>query len=273
LRRLSILSALIGVSALAFYMTRIEPASVRVRYVPLTLPRLGKAFHRYTLAHISDIHMGEWMTAERLMPTIQLINDLHPDAVVITGDFVSRYTEAVGRSLVEPLRALRAPDGKFAVLGNHDYAFHPQRVRALLAECDIVDLSNTVHTLRRGNALLYLAGVDDIVEYEDCLDMVLEGLSEAGAAILLAHEPDFADISAATGRFDLQLSGHTHGGQVRIPFVGAPMLPSHGQRYPSGLYHVNGMYLYTNRGLGMIAPFVRLNAPPEITVFILETPQ
>lgn len=269
MRRLGILSAL-ALAGAVYYATRIEPESTEVKYVPLKLPRLGKAFRNYTIAHISDIHMGDWMNEARLRPTIDLVNTLRPDMIVITGDFVNRTTPPVMASLIEPLSALYAPDGKFAVLGNHDHCYSPRRVRALLAECGIMELRNTVHTIQRGDEKLHVAGIDDVVYQQDNLDAVLEALPDDGAAILLAHEPDFADISAATGRFDLQLSGHTHGGQIRIPFLGAPVLPSYGQRYTAGLSHVGTMAVYTNRGLGMIPPFVRFNAPPEINVFILD---
>jgi hypothetical protein len=117
--------------------------------------------------------------------------------------------------------------------------------------------------------MLHIAGVDDVWEEHARLDMVLEQLPADGAAILLAHEPDFADESAATGRFDLQLSGHSHGGQVIYPFGGPPILPTYAKKYPVGRYQVSGMIQYTNRGLGMIPPHVRFNCRPEITVFTL----
>ena len=101
------------------------------------------------------------------------------------------------------------------------------------------------------------------------LNDVIEELKDESAAILLAHEPDFADLSSKTGRFDLQLSGHSHGGQVVVPFYGPLVLPYLGQKYPSGLYQVGEMLQYTNRGVGMIEPAVRFNCPPEITVFHL----
>ncbi|MBZ0286049.1 MAG: metallophosphoesterase, partial [Anaerolineae bacterium] len=88
----------------------------------------------------------------------------------------------------------------------------------------------------------------------------------------LAHEPDYADISAATGRFDLQISGHSHGGQVVIPFIGPPVVPPYSKKYPLGRYQVGTMIQYTNRGVGMISPAVRFNCRPEITVFTLRTP-
>jgi predicted MPP superfamily phosphohydrolase len=94
------------------------------------------------------------------------------------------------------------------------------------------------------------------------------GMSSLGATVLLVHEPDFADIAATTQRIDLQLSGHTHGGQIRIPGYGALLLPHMGKRYQAGLYHVESMLHYTNRGLGMLSPQIRLNCRPEITVFV-----
>ena len=118
-----------------------------------------------------------------------------------------------------------------------------------------------------------MGGVDDVWSGIARLDVVLEKLPEDGAAILLAHEPDFADASAATGRFDLQISGHTHGGQVVVPFYGAPILPYLGQRYPAGLYQVGDMLQYTNRGVGMARIPIRINCPPEITLFTLESPE
>lgn len=110
------------------------------------------------------------------------------------------------------------------------------------------------------------------MEGRDQLGAVLDGLPGGGAAILLAHEPDFADVSAATGRFDLQLSGHTHGGQVGIPILRRPILPAFSQRYVSGLHRVGGMTLYVNRGLGFVHLRLRFLCRPEITVLTLRSP-
>jgi predicted MPP superfamily phosphohydrolase len=141
----------------------------------------------------------------------------------------------------------------------------------MLKACNIVDLTNTIFTISREGESLHLCGVDDVWEGDVQLDSVLGQLPEAGSAILLAHEPDFADESAATGRFDLQLSGHSHGGQVVIPFFGPPILPYLGRKYPIGLYKVGDMLHYTNRGVGMARLPIRLNCPPEITIFTLDT--
>jgi uncharacterized protein len=267
------LLSLLGTALLgtAIYATRIEPKWLGVTYVQVKLPRLPKEFHDYRIAQISDIHMGGWMTRQRLMDAVSLINTIQPDMVAITGDFVERHADPVVEDLIAALSALKPIDGIVAVMGNHDYYFGLHSLQRVLKETGIIELRNAVHTLQRGDSRLHFAGVDDIAEHQDSLDAVLDQLPQDGATVLLAHEPDFADISAATGRFDLQISGHTHGGQIRIPFLGAPLLPSYGRRYPNGRYQVGNMIQYTNRGLGMIWPYVRLNARPEITVFILET--
>jgi predicted MPP superfamily phosphohydrolase len=111
--------------------------------------------------------------------------------------------------------------------------------------------------------------VDDILVKQDRLDVVLAKLPDSGPAILLAHEPDYADTSAETGRFGLQLSGHSHGGQIVVPFFGPVLTPYLGVKYYSGLYKVRDMWQYTNRGVGVIGFGVRFNCRPEITVFTL----
>ena len=140
----------------------------------------------------------------------------------------------------------------------------------MLALAGITDLTNTVFTLTREGKNLHLCGVDDVRAGDVRLNDVIAQLSDTSAALLLAHEPDFADTSAETGKFDLQISGHTHGGQVVIPFYGAPVLPYLGKKYPSGLYEVRGMLQYTNRGVGTDRLAIRFNCPAEITIFILE---
>jgi predicted MPP superfamily phosphohydrolase len=134
-----------------------------------------------------------------------------------------------------------------------------------------MDLTNTTFTFSRNGDKLHLCGVDDVWEGNVRLDDVIAQLADDAPAILMAHEPDFADTSAATGRFDLQVSGHTHGGQIVLPLLGPPVLPYLGLKYASGLYQVGNMYQYTNRGIGMGRIPVRLNCAPEITIFQLES--
>lgn len=262
------LTALAGTA----YTTLVEPGWVETSHVSVTLPRLAGAFCDYRIAHISDIHMGGWMNAQRLDDIVRRVNVQTPDLIAITGDFVTRHAESYTHDLREGLSRLRAPDGVVAVLGNHDYWSNPDIVRGILAASGVRELPNTVHTLQRGAARLHIAGVDDIWMEQDRLDQVLSALPDDSAAILLAHEPDFADTSAASGRFDLQLSGHSHGGQIVAPLVGPLRLPYLGIKYPAGRYQVGEMIQYTNRGVGMIRPFVRFNCRPEITILHLHAP-
>lgn len=260
---------LLGAGTLA-YARNVEPGWVEVASVHLKLPRLEPEFDGYRMAQFSDIHVGGWMTRRRLIHIVELVNEQRPDLVVITGDFVTRQPQLHAADLVTALSALAPRDAALAVLGNHDHWSGADTVRQVIRDSGLLDISNSVHTLRRGPAMLHIAGVDDVWVGKADLDRVLEQLPKSGSAILLAHEPDFADRSAASRRFDLQLSGHSHGGQIIVPFLGPPVLPPHGRKYPVGRYQVGEMIQYTNRGVGMVAPQVRLNCRPEITVFTLQ---
>jgi uncharacterized protein len=272
-----LLGAALGVLLLGglVYVRKVEPEDVEVVPVSLVLPRLDAVFEGYRIAQISDIHADGWMTPGRVLSLVNLVNAEAPDLVAITGDFAtySRFRSLIRHAsrLVAPLRRLQATDGVVAVLGNHDHKTDARTVRRVLAASGVIELHNAVLTLRRGGESLYLCGVDDLKEGTPRLDRALEGLSEEGAAVLLAHEPDFADESAATGRFDLQLSGHSHCGQVGVPLLRYPFLPKLSRKYPTGLYRVGDMFLYTNRGLGA-HPRFRFNCRPEITVFTLRSP-
>jgi predicted MPP superfamily phosphohydrolase len=269
--RLAIRSG-IGLSALSLgsiaYGSTIEAGWLDVNHVALRLPRLGSQFDGYRVAQISDIHMDEWMTPARLSHAVSVINAQRPNVVAITGDFVTLAPQHYAPGLISALEKLKARDAVVAVLGNHDHWTAPSVIRRVLRDSGIIDLSNKVHSVRRKGEELHVAGVDDYWERKADLGAVMKQLPQRGAAILLAHEPDFADISAATGRFDLQMSGHSHGGQVRLPFM--PLrLPKYGKKYPSGRYRVRDMIQYTNRGLGMVGPHARFRCRPEVTVFTL----
>ncbi len=262
-----------GAASLAVlaYARYVEPDAVAFTRLTLALPRLDPAFAGYRLAHLTDIHFNGWMDATRLNMIVDQVNAARPDLVALTGDFVTVGRRYDAEALRAALARLDAPDGAVAVLGNHDHrhATGPQGIRRLLREAHIRELRNEVYTVRRDAAQLHIAGVDDLIFRQTRLDRVLARLPEESAALLLAHEPDFADVSARSGRFGLQLSGHSHGGQIRLPLLGAPLLPNHGSRYPAGLYHVGGMALYTNRGLGVGGLRLRFNCPPEIALITL----
>lgn len=256
------------------YSVLVEPGLFSVETVRLKLKKLPKSFSGLRLAQISDIHMGGWMNLEHFQQVADFVLAAKPDVLLITGDFLlgHRFTEETRQAIEDltgVLSSLAETIPSFAVLGNHDYWTDPDAVRAMLASSGITDLTNTVFTLTRGSDSLHLCGVDDVWEGDVRLEDVIAQLKDDNVAVLLAHEPDYADTSAATGKFDLQISGHSHGGQIAIPFLDPPILPYLGQKYHTGLYKIGNMLQYTNRGVGMLGPAVRFNCRPEITIFVL----
>lgn len=255
----------------AGYARFIEPHWIETRRVALPIRHLAPEFEGYHLVQISDLHADQFMTAAWLGHIVARVNALKPDLIVITGDYVTdSHLHALPAFLPAALKGLRAVDGVYGIVGNHDYYGDVTDSQSVMAQGNVCNLSNAVHTVRRGAGVLHIAGLDSAVYQNARLDVVLAALPDDDTpAILLAHEPDVADFSATTGRFALQVSGHTHGGQVRLPFVGMVWWPFHGRRYEQGLYRVREMWLYVNRGLGMVDVPLRFNCRPEITVFTL----
>lgn len=242
----------------------------QVEEVEVIIPSLNPVYEGYRLANISDIHLGQWITAEHLEGVMGLVNQEKPDSVTITGDFISYILDDFAEDLESALKMLKPRDNTFAVLGNHDHWLGAEKIRNILNKCNIIDLSNDVSTLCRRKAPLHIAGVDSVMLEKHRLDLVMDKLPEDGPAILLAHEPDFADISSTTGRFTLQISGHSHGGQFLIPGLGTFIRGPHFVKYPVGKYQVGDMVQYTSRGLGTNVFWFRINCPPEITMFTLK---
>ena len=245
-----------------------------VSQVRLVLPNLPRSFSGIRLVQISDIHFGGWMNIERLKTVLEIVKKLSPNLVALTGDFVlsSSWRQIEQSQLLAmeaELRSLADLCPTLAVLGNHDHWADPLTISTMLTNAGVEILKNTVRRFENGKDAINFAGVDDVFVGNDRLDLVLAQLPSTGCAILLAHEPDFATSSALTERFDLQISGHSHGGQVNLPWLGTPILPDWARTYPRGLYRVGNMALYTNRGIGMARPYIRVNCRPEITVFTL----
>lgn len=247
--------------------TKFNDSDFQVEEVEVIIPSMDCAFDGYRLANISDIHLGQWITPEHLNGVMRLVNQEKPDSVTITGDFVSYILDDISDDLESALKLLKPKDKSFAVLGNHDHWLGAGQIRSILQTCNIIDVSNDVHTLFRKKAALHIAGVDSVMLGKHQLDKVMEKIPEEGPAILLAHEPDFADISSTTGRFSLQISGHSHGGQFLIPGMGTFIRGPHFTKYPVGKYQVGDMVQYTSRGLGTNVFWLRINCPPEITMF------
>lgn len=263
-------SAAAGVAATALgagWITRVEPNRLVVEQVSVTLRRLPAQLDGLRVAQLSDLHISQYSSQARIASAAALAMRLAPDLIVLTGDFIWRQATAHAPDLIEPLRTLAAPLGVYAVLGNHDHWEGPELVSSVLAQAGVTLLRNQAAQLA-ADAPLWVVGVDDVWERKHDLRGALAGLPDADCKLLLVHEPDYAD-RAAESSVDLQLSGHSHGGQINLPFFGRPVLPYLGQKYPAGLYQVDKLALYTNRGIGVIAPPVRFNCPPEVTLLTL----
>lgn len=234
---------------------------------------LDPVFDGYRVAVIADLHLGQWLTPLRLAGVVGMVNDLKPDLIAIPGDLVSYDLERFAAPLAENLKALKAKDGVVVVvLGNHDHWAGASKVRKILQQAGVTDLANDAISIKKGKAKLWVSGVDSVKVNADRLDHVLAKIPPGSTpGILLVHEPDFAESAAATGKFALQLSGHSHGGQVALPFIGVPIRGNHFKNYYSGTYQVKDMVLHVNRGLGVNVVWLRWNCRPEITLITLRS--
>jgi len=250
-----------------------NPSKINLSKLSIPLSRLPVEFDGYRIAQLSDFHLGTWLEGQDIIHIVEIVNQLEPDLVAITGDFVNSDPERYAPILIQALSKLKAKDYSVAVLGNHDHYTNSILIREVLQKSNIVELRNRIHPIQRNSAYLYLAGIDDHLTRNDDLPSVIDQIpDENSSVILLAHEPDFADISSKSGKFDMQISRHTHGGQICLPILGNLYLPRLGRKYPSGKYQVDDMVLYTNRGLGTSWLKLRYNCPPEISVFTLRSP-
>jgi len=252
-------------------MSGFDSSNFDVVPIDIDISGLNPIFDGFKVVHITDIHLGQWISIERLKGVINLVNQQNPDVVAITGDFVSYAIDHLIDDLTDCLSILKPKYASVAVLGNHDHWLGEDKIRKSLKDSKIIDISNDVYTLKKKSAELHFAGVDSVMLNKDRLDIVMDKLPDSEPAILLAHEPDFADISSTTGRFSLQLSGHSHGGQFLIPGIGTFIRGSQFLKYPVGKYNVGNMIQYTNRGLGTNIFWIRINCAPEITVFNLKS--
>jgi len=238
-----------------------------IKRVQLSIRNLPEAFEGYRIAVLSDFHIYPYTTRKLVQKAIVLANSLKPDLGVYLGDYVWKDDEAIF-DLAPILSTLNATDGIYSILGNHDYWLNVETIKKGLLESRIPVLINQGISLNKGSGLVNLIGLDDGWSGNPDLKTAAEGLPGEAPAILLLHEPDLADRYSFDPRIFLQLSGHTHGGQVRInnqPII-SPYL---GEKYNLGLYQVGKMWLYTNGGIGTISVPLRYNCPPEVTEITL----
>jgi uncharacterized protein len=275
-RRNFLIGAGTTAAGLALYSGEIARHEIDIVQRPISIQNLPAPFHGYRIVQISDIHLDEYTEPFFLERVVHDINTLAPDLVLLTGDFITHgsLTFITGghavRRCAEILTALTAPL-RYAILGNHDVAFDGPLVIKTLAAHGIPVLVNQHLPIERDGARLWLCGADDPGTSHPDLDLTIPQKPD-GPVLLMIHEPDYADVVVAHPRghlVDLMLSGHSHGGQIRLPFVGPLVLPPLGEKYPEGHYRFNQMQLYVNRGIGTVGLPFRLNCPPEITVITL----
>lgn len=255
------------------YARHLAPRHLRLERVRVAPPHLPPALDGLRVGFITDIHFEPDRPLALLERGVALLNDAAPDLIVLGGDYINSRAAGFDRPLAL-LAQLRAPLGVHAVLGNHDYWAGGDHIAARLASAGIGVLRNEAARLAAPDGTpWWLIGVDSAARHHDDLDQAFACLPARGFRLLLAHEPEVADSVAARGhRADLQLSGHSHGGQIVLPKIGAPLLPRLGRRYIRGLSArcaPGGPLVYTSRGLGAVPPYVRWNCPPEVTLLTL----
>lgn len=279
-RRDFLKASMFGAAGLALYSGEIERHWIEVAQRNIFLQNLPDDFEGMRIAQISDIHLDNFTEPFFLRHAIERINQLKPDAVFLTGDFVTNgalpktITHEAVWQCANILQGLECKS-LYAVLGNHDLGAGAKQVSAALKGSGITVLRNSYLPIERGRGRLWLAGLDDpLTGHPDLNAAIPEQIRNVRnePVFLLCHGPDYADHVRAhqAGQFvDLMLSGHTHGGQIRLPMIGAIVLPPMGRKFIEGWFQLGRMQLYVNRGLGTIGVPFRFDCPPEITLFTL----
>ncbi len=281
-----LLGGALAVSLPPLYATHVEPEWLAVLHTSITLPNLPPAWDGLTLVQLSDIHLGSGIELDTVRRAVALANAAAPDLVVLTGDFVTgdaRHSREVAVALAE----LRSRYGSYAVLGNHDIWTDAAVIASNLEDAGISVLRDRRVALEHDGARLWLLGIEDTgytamsgpggsgdcsafraawAPARDSLAGLLGDIPPDEPRLLLVHNPDFTEM-LPEGRVDLALCGHTHGGQVQLPLVGAPFVPScWGQKFVEGWVPGATTQVYVNRGLGTTGPVLRFNCRPEVTV-------
>lgn len=257
--------------ALAFDSVFVETIRIRVEETVIRIAGLPPDFEGFKICQLTDIHHGMAFDIEYLARCVRQANELAPDLFVLTGDYVEsdkRYFPEV----VKTLAGLEAKHGAFAILGNHDYYAGAEAAADVFKANGIPLLANRHIVITSGGAKICLAGVKDFVEDSADAAAALKGAPIDAPVILLSHNPDYAESLPLRQRIDLVISGHTHGGQVRLPFsTFAPFVPSlYGQKYTGGLVRLgSGTQVYVSRGIGAAILPMRFNCPPELALLRL----
>lgn len=279
LERLVAGSAGAALSGLGLYATAVEPARLAVRRYERAIRGLPPWAEGLRLLHVSDTHYGPFVSIGFLEAMVDGANALRPDLALLTGDYVHRTAAAIEPG-IEVLGRLRARLGSVAVLGNHDHWEGADRVRAALGRAGVRLVENRrlflgpegLEAEPAGEERICVAGVEDLWEGAPLPEVALRGVPAGMPRLLLSHNPDLAEALGPELRVDLMLSGHTHGGQVALPGLGAPAVPSaYGSKYVGGLCRGPTCPVLVSRGVGMAILPVRLSVRPEIGLVTLRS--
>src|ERR687889_30549 len=262
-------ASVVGVAGAAGYGGVFEAWDYELTETLVRVKDLPERFEGFRVVQVSDVHHGRLVPIEEVRRVVELANSARADMVALTGDYTTslrRYVEPCAEVLAD----LRAPEGVWAVLGNHDHKTDGPLTRQALRRRGIEVLTNQNTELRRGADVLQLAGVDDWGWGKADFARAMRGVDTSRPSVLLSHEPMALDVPETRG-VSLILSGHTHGGQIALPLVGAPAayVWEH-LKYLRGTYESDGTQLYVSRGTGVIGVPVRLGAPPEVAVIRLQ---
>ncbi|HUP65339.1 MAG TPA: metallophosphoesterase [Thermoanaerobaculia bacterium] len=233
----------------------------------LEIEDLAPELDGFRIAFLTDTHVASFMRRPFYRECVERVRAEQPDVVLLGGDFVSFHRDIpLMAELLLP--GLEAREGVFAVLGNHDYWAGPEEIQSVMSEGGVQFLINRSVTIRRGRGSIAIVGIDEMYRGDPDVDSALEGIDDSCPRIVLSHHPDV--IALLHGhRVDLMVGGHTHGGQIRLPWFGAIVVPSkHEGRYASGFHLERRIRMYVSRGLGAVPP-IRILCPPEIAVFTL----
>ena len=260
---------LVGVSAASAYATLIEPYNYLVSQTDVYLKNLPERFENYRITQLTDVHHSRILGIEEVIRVVQLAQQTRPDIFVLTGDYSTSYRRYI-EPCAEALGSLSAPDGVWAVLGNHDHYTDSELTTRALERQRIVVLNNKNTSLRRGSDVLQLSGIDDWTWNATDWTKAFAGINKKTPTILLSHQPSVLEFEQ-TQNVSLILSGHTHGGQIKIPWLGTPAkFATKDLRFAQGLFRHHDVQLYVSSGTGVIGLPIRFGVRPEIAVLRLK---
>ncbi len=265
---ISLIAFVLG-TIIAWRARFVAPFRAGVVNILVQLPRRHGNLAGLTIAFVTDTHVGPHFAATDLEPIVDRLNVIRPDIVLFGGDYICespRFMTQTAPLLGEMARTARW--GAWGVLGNHDISNMRERVVPFLEDAGIAVLVNQAACVTTDHGELWLAGIDDALLGEVDLVRAFTQIPPDAASICLWHEAGLAEEAAPYGPL-LQLSGHSHGGQVRLPGIGPIATPKMGKRYVAGRFQVDDMELYVSSGIGVYRPPVRFNCPPELTIIRL----